>query len=86
MDLTPNNRTNHFKLIVVYVLMIGGVLLAYLAIRRYGEGNSLTITTLGILGNCLPQTVARTVRGYCTVSVTVVVCMIDPEAPVTVMV
>src|ERR1700722_19571451 len=40
MDLTPNNRTNHFKLIVVYVLMIGGVLLAYLAIRRHGEGLS----------------------------------------------
>jgi hypothetical protein len=40
MDFAPENRTNHVKLIVLYVLMIGGVLLAYLAIRQYGEGLS----------------------------------------------
>src|ERR1700749_3483698 len=38
MDFAPENRTNHVKLTVLYVLMIGGVLLAYLAIRQYGEG------------------------------------------------
>jgi Kef-type K+ transport system membrane component KefB len=31
---------NGFKLVATYVLMIGGVLLAYLVIRRYGEGLS----------------------------------------------
>ena len=38
MQAVRENKTNGFKLVVMYVFMIGGVLLAYLVIRWYGEG------------------------------------------------
>ena len=45
MRLTERNNTNTLKITAAYALMIGGVVVAYLIIRQYGEGLTATIPT-----------------------------------------
>ena len=61
MRLTERNDTNTLKITAAYALMIGGVVLAYLIIRRYGERLTVTIPTqalnssTGVAGSSSPD-------------------------------